>query len=181
VLHLSHHLGNVHTDPDLKAQTTWWQEEGLLDEITIEERDAHKSRLRLPTHKGRDLGIIVAHGATLEEGDIFTVEEDNSRVLVHIAIQELMVLTPCASLHDHERWAWAVRLGHVLGNQHWPVAVMGDQVFVPVTLDRAVMETVLKTHHLDGRFLMQYERRSWPKDERNKPWTTHHEQQRSRS
>lgn len=174
MLHLSHRLGNVHTSTTLKDQTTQWQAEGRLDELTIEERDAHKSRLRLQTNKGRDIGVILPRGGEIEDGDVFAVEEDESRVLIHIALQEVMVLTPVKTLHGHERWAWAVRLGHVLGNQHWPVAIVGEQVLTPVAIDRAVMETVLRTHHLTDRFLLHYERRSWPKDEENRQWTTHH-------
>lgn len=174
MLHLSHRLGNIHTSPTLKDQTARWQEEGLLDEMTIEERDAHKSRLRLHTNKGRDIGVILPRGGEIEDGDVFTVEEDESRILIHIALQEVMVLTPLATLPSHERWAWAIRLGHVLGNQHWPIAVVGEQILTPVTVDRAVMEIVLKTHRLDDRFLIHYERRSWPREEGNTQWTTHH-------
>jgi urease accessory protein len=174
MLHLSFRLGNVHINSEFKDQTLQWQKAGLLDEMTIEERDARKSRLRLHTAKGRDIGVTLPRGSAIEDGDVFAVEEDGSRVLVHIALQEVMVLTPRETLVSHERWAWAVRLGHVLGNQHWPVAVVGEQILTPVTVDRAVMETVLKTHHLTDYFLIHYERRSWPKDEGNTQWTIHH-------
>ena len=57
--------------------------------------------------------------------------------------------------------------GHVLGNQHWPVAVVGEQILVPVALDRAVMETVLRTHRMTDYFQIQYERRAWPQDQKD--------------
>ena len=76
-----------------------------------------------------------------------------------------MVLVPRPCTNAAERLRRAIRLGHVLGNQHWPVAVVGEQVLVPVTLDRAVMETVLKTHHLTDHFSIQYEQRPWPQEE----------------
>jgi urease accessory protein UreE len=81
-----------------------------------------------------------------------------------------MVLTPLASadsagLADTAgQLQQAVRLGHVLGNQHWPVAVVGEQILVPVALDRAVMETVLRTHHMTDYFQIRYERRAWPQE-----------------
>lgn len=174
MLHLSHRLGNVHTSPMLQEQTTEWRREGNLDEVTIEERAARKSRLRLLTNAGREIGLIVPRGTELRDGDVFALGEDAGRLLIHIALQEVLVLTPYANLHDHERWAWAVRLGHVLGNQHWPVAVVGEQILTPVTVDRAVMETVLTTHHLTEHFTIHYEQRSWPKDEGSHSWTMHH-------
>lgn len=174
MLHISHRLGNVHMNPTLQGQAAEWRNAGNLDEITINERDAHKSRLRLFTNTGREIGLILPRGAEITDGDVFAVQEDESRVLIRIALQEVMVLTPSESLQAHERWAWAVRLGHVLGNQHWPIAVVGEQIFTPVTVDRAVMETVLATHHLTEHFTIRYERRSWPKEEGLSQWTTHH-------
>lgn len=174
MLHIGHRLGNIHLSSELQRCIAQWQEEGLLDEVTIDERDTRKSRLRLLTFKGHEIGFILPHGAELLEGDVFTVEEENSKVIVHISLQEVMVLTPLASLHAQERWAWAVRLGHVLGNQHWPLAVVREQIFTPVSIDRAVMETVLRTHHVLDHFSIHYERRSWPKDEGERQWTRHH-------
>jgi urease accessory protein len=160
--------------PALRKQTERWRAEGALDEVTIEERNARKSRQRLHTSKGRELGLILPRGVELQEGDVFAIEEDGGRLIVHIALQEVMVLTPLLDQQDEERWQWAVRLGHVLGNQHWPVAVIGEQILTPVTVDRIVMETVLSTHHLTEHFTIQYERRAWPKTKETPQWTTHH-------
>lgn len=173
MLHATHCLGNIHRQEALSLQANHWREEQTLDEVTIDEREARKSRLRLQTRQGRDLGIVLPRGTVLTDGDVFAVAEDASKVLIHIALQELMVLTPHAHLTAQERWAWAVRLGHVLGNQHWPVAVVEEQILLPVTVDRAVMETVLRTHHLTDYFTVRYERRAWPEEEHT-AWTTHH-------
>jgi len=37
-----------------------------------------------------------------------------------------------------------------LGNQHWPAVVKGTTVFVPLTVDRKVMASVMKTHAFSG-------------------------------
>ena len=173
MLHLSHYLGNIHTNPALRLDIEQWRAMEILDEVTIEERAARKSRLRLHTVKGQELGLILPRRVELQDGDVFALAEDASKVIVHIALQEVMVLTPYEHLHTQERWRWAVRLGHVLGNQHWPVAVVGEQILTPVTVERAVMETVLSAHHITEQFTIHYERRSWPKEEAQ-PWTTHH-------
>ena len=173
MLHLSHRLGNIHTNPTLRRDTEIWRRTEALDEVTIEERAARKSRLRLHTAKGQELGLILPRGMELQDGDVFVLQEDESKVIIRIALQEVMVLTPHEHLPAQERWQWAVRLGHVLGNQHWPVAIVGEQILTPVAVDRAVMETVLSTHHITDHFTIYYERRSWPKEEAQQ-WTTHH-------
>jgi urease accessory protein len=37
-----------------------------------------------------------------------------------------------------------------LGNQHWPAVVKGLTVYVPLTVDKTVMRSVMETHHLEG-------------------------------
>ena len=44
----------------------------------------------------------------------------------------------------------SVELGHAIGNQHWPAVVKGTQVYVPLTVDKKVMLSVMETHHLEG-------------------------------
>ena len=41
-------------------------------------------------------------------------------------------------------------LGHALGNQHWPAVVKGPRVYVPLTVDRKVMASVMRTHAFEG-------------------------------
>ena len=53
-------------------------------------------------------------------------------------------------LPAEEALASAVKLGHALGNQHWPMVVMGGMVYVPVTTDSRVMGAVMDTHAIGG-------------------------------
>ena len=43
-----------------------------------------------------------------------------------------------------------VELGHAMGNQHWPALVKGNLVYVPLTVDRKVMASVMDTHRFEG-------------------------------
>lgn len=43
----------------------------------------------------------------------------------------------------------SVELGHAIGNQHWPAVVKGTKVYVPLTVDRKVMLSVMETHNID--------------------------------
>ena len=173
MLRISHRLGNVRQDSDLAARVTQWEQAQQLEEVTINEREAQKSRLRLQTATGQDLGLVLPRGTEIADGDVFAFSDREGGLLVHLALQEVMVLTLRPGLPTGEQHHWLVRLGHVLGNQHWPIANVDDAVLVPVTLDRAVMETVLRTHHLLDQFTIRYERRSWPKTAEG-IWTTKH-------
>ncbi len=164
MLRVSHRLGNIYTDRKLAATVRQWQQTGQLEEINIEERHAHKSRFRLYTASKREIGFVLPRGTTIADGDVFGLKDEAGGLLVHISLQEVMVLSPQPHTDAVEGLKWAVRLGHVLGNQHWPIAVVGEQILVPVTLGRAVMETVLRTHHLTERFTLHYEQRAWPQD-----------------
>ena len=44
----------------------------------------------------------------------------------------------------------SVELGHAIGNQHWPAVVKGSKVYVPLTVDKKVMLSVMETHHIEG-------------------------------
>jgi urease accessory protein len=45
-----------------------------------------------------------------------------------------------------------VELGHALGNQHWAAVVRGTKVYVPLMVDRKVMESVMQTHAFEHIF-----------------------------
>ena len=60
MLRISHRLGNIHQDSDLAAQVTQWEHTHQLEEVTLNEREAQKSRLRLQTSTGQELGLVLA-------------------------------------------------------------------------------------------------------------------------
>ena len=49
----------------------------------------------------------------------------------------------------------AFEIGHALGNQHWPAVIRGTTIYVPLSVDRKVMASVMRTHafqHAEIRF-----------------------------
>ena len=68
------------------------------------------------------------------------------------ALVEVMIID-LSALFDgprEEAMARCVELGHALGNQHWPAVIKGSRVYVPLTVARAVMSSVMKTHSFEG-------------------------------
>ena len=72
-----------------------------------------------------------------------------SRFVVHAANGEeyAVTLPRNTRLQDGDIIHTAVALGHSLGNQHWPAVVKGCKVYVPLTVDRKVMSSVMRTHN----------------------------------
>jgi urease accessory protein len=164
MLYRGHYLGNIHTDARVAERVARWRQEDRLEDVTVRDHETRKSRLRLQTSKGREIGLILSCGSALTAGDVYALEGTDAGILIHLAPQEVMVLRPRPCCDPVERIRRAVRLGHVLGNQHWPLAVVGAEVLVPVIIDTVVMETVLRTHHVLEHFSIRYERRPWPQE-----------------
>jgi urease accessory protein len=144
-------LGNVGEDARLAELRRRWQETGGVEIVELTPLEAQKGRLRTQTDKGTLLGLSLGRGAVLRDGDVLYLNEAEGRVIVaRLKPEEVLVISvkPAASTADLLRVA--VQLGHVLGNQHWPVKVEGMSVYVPVSVDKKVMETVLKTYDLQG-------------------------------
>jgi len=72
-------------------------------------------------------------------------------VVAQISLRDVMVihLDGLAFLSPEIAARTCVELGHALGNQHWPALVKGNCVFVPLTVDRKVMASVMNTHRFE--------------------------------
>lgn len=144
-------LGNVQTDPALSAEYRQWQTTGIVERVELTALDAQKSRLRATSDRGTELGINLERGTVLKDGDV--LYRDSGKVwmiLVRLKPEEVLRITILPTASDAELINVAVRLGHLLGNQHWPVKMVGRTVYVPVSVDKKVVETVLKTYDLPG-------------------------------
>ncbi len=144
-------LGNIGEDARLSDLHRRWQAEGRAEAVELTPLEAQKGRLRTVTDKGTPLGLSLGRGTALRDGDVLVLDEAEGRMIVaRLKPEEVLVITvkPAASTADLLRVA--VQLGHVLGNQHWPVKIEGLSVYVPVSVDKKVMETVLKTYDLHG-------------------------------
>lgn len=143
-------LGNIGEDEALALDVQAREKTGEVWWVELSFHDAQRRRLRAATARGEDVGIDVPRGTALRNGDVlYRAPDSTPLVAVAVAPAEAMAIR-LAGVPPDDLFAFGVRLGHVLGNQHWPVRVKGDVVLTPVTIDRLVMETVLKTHGFQG-------------------------------
>lgn len=141
-------LGNVRSE-EWKQRLAGAQ----LDELSLDQWQAQKTRLRTHTQEGTEVALSLDRRSHLHDGDVLHWDPATKRaVVVRIQLQDVMIIRldevekgPPASLARS-----CVELGHALGNQHWPAVVKDNAVYVPLTVDRKVMASVMKTHAFEG-------------------------------
>jgi urease accessory protein len=141
-------VGNVN-EANWKKQL----EGATLDYLKLDQWQAQKNRFRKNTEGGVELAISLERNSHLHHGDILVWDvAARKAVIALIDLQEVLVIQLCGSLaQPQEALArTCFELGHALGNQHWPAVVKGTRVYVPLTVDRKVMASVMKTHAFPG-------------------------------
>ncbi len=120
-----------------------------LDYLDLDQRDAHKNSCRKMTRKGRDLGVSLDRNVMLVDGDVLLYEPDKDfAVVVRITLREVMVidLYPQLAHPPGILIQLGFELGHALGNQHWKAVIKGSRVFIPLSVARKMMNSVMTTH-----------------------------------
>ena len=141
-------IGNLHV-PEWSERAA----ECRTDCIVLDQWTAQKSRFSAEGDDGCEYAVALERNTRLRDGDILEYDPVGRRIVaVRIELNDVMVAD--LSALQSESIAHAVRiaveLGHAIGNQHWPAVVKGLHVYIPLTVDRKVMRSVMQTHHLEG-------------------------------
>lgn len=126
--------------------------QATVEPLALDHWEAQKNRFRKKTASGREVAVSLDRGAFLRDGDVLLWDADNSTAVVaRISLREVMVihLDGLAGQDPVVAMRACIELGHALGNQHWPALVKDSRVFVPLTVDRKVMASVMKTHRFE--------------------------------
>jgi len=141
-------LGNI-DDPE-------WTERlsaADIDLLEVGQWEAQKSRFRKTTAKGTEVAISLDRGSYIRDGDVLLWDAQAATgVVARIDLRDVMIvhLDGLARLTPEIAMRTCVELGHAMGNQHWPALVKGSLVYVPLTVDRKVMASVMDTHRFEG-------------------------------
>jgi len=141
-------VGNV-------ADASWQSRlvDARVDKLALDHWEAQKNRFRKTTGAGTEIAVSLDRGAFLRDGDILLWNEKTRiAVVAAISLRDVMVIhiDALSSLAPELLVRTCVELGHALGNQHWPALVKGTRVFVPLTVDRKVMASVMNTHRFEN-------------------------------
>ena len=141
-------LGNIHS-PE------WKERLGNLNVefVPLDQWTAQKSRFLAKSEKGVEYPVALKRQSQVIDGDIIFFDPEAGRVVaLKLELNPVMVID-LSALEDkapEEIIRRSLELGHAIGNQHWPAVVKGAKIYVPLTVDKKVMLSVMDTHHLEG-------------------------------
>lgn len=142
-------IGNVNLSEDWKQRL-----EGLdIDYVVLDQWTAQKSRFLGKGTSGAEYPVALARHSRIVDGDIIEYSpEEKKAAVIRVDLSPVLVIDMSA-LENRDPATiirLSVELGHAIGNQHWPAVVKGTKVYVPLTVDKTVMLSVLETHHIEG-------------------------------
>jgi urease accessory protein len=141
-------LGNA-SEPDWAARIA----SSTVDMLELDHWEAQKTRFKKRTRDGAEIAVSLDRGTFIRDGDVLLWDAQTPALVVaSIRLRDVMVidLDKVAEADPSIALRTCVELGHALGNQHWPALVKGTRVYVPLTVDRKVMASVMKTHSFEG-------------------------------
>ena len=141
-------IGNCHT-PEWTGKLDGFD----VESVFLDQWTAQKSRFLAKGDKGNEYPIALKRHSHIVDGDIVAFDpEARKAVVLRLNLSPVLVvdLAGIANRTPEDIIRISVELGHAIGNQHWPAVVKGTKVYVPLTVDRKVMMSVLETHHIEG-------------------------------
>ena len=138
------YLGNISQDSNLAELVA----NTVCLKVSLSQNQHHKSRIYAHTDKGVAIGIIKNRDRLLQSGDVFQTESERL-ILVHLQEQKLLVI----DLSDIDKNVAATKLvhmGHILGNNHYPIAIQDDKIYVPITTESNAIEKAIADLQIPG-------------------------------
>lgn len=133
-----------------------WQERLAgcsVEWLELDQWTAQKSRFVARTRGGEEVAVALKRATQLRDGDILHYDADRREALVvRLKLNEVLVID-LGGVRQSPMEVQRQRLfelGHAIGNQHWPAVFRGDKIYVPLTVDRKVMSSVMQTHRFEG-------------------------------
>ncbi|WP_336328383.1 urease accessory protein UreE [Halovenus sp. HT40] len=144
-------VGNRYTDSDLGERVDRHEQAGTLEVVRIEAGNRKRSRLRVETDNGTDLGVVLDD--PLRAGDVLAIDDERAIVVEFERRDAAVIDLPHATPAGVES---AAELGHRIGNQHWDLAIQAGSIYVPVEADPHIIEDVL-AESLPEDTIIEYE------------------------
>ena len=141
-------IGNIHENP------TWAEQlkNANIEKAHLDQWTAQKSRFLITTDKGNDYAVSLKRHTPILDGDIVEYNsEDNSAVILSLALNEVLIIDLAGIMKSEKNDVARLcfEIGHAIGNQHWPAVFKNNKIYIPLTVDKKVMKSVLDTHHFE--------------------------------
>ncbi len=142
-------IGNIHSDKDLAKKLNLC----YIEYLNLDQWTAQKSRFIVTGSCGSECAISLKRHHQIMDGDVLEYNPStNKAIIAKVELNPVFVidLVEILKKEPQEILTACIELGHAIGNQHWPAVVKGTEIFIPLTVDKKVMESVMETHHFDG-------------------------------
>lgn len=141
-------LGNAHDE-------SWHEKlhDCHVETIYLDQWTAQKSRFLAKGVSGKEYPVALKRHTQVVDGDVIEYDaQTNKAVVLRIELSPVLVIDMggIAERTPQDIIRISVELGHAIGNQHWPAVIKGTKVYVPLTVDRKVMMSVMETHNIEG-------------------------------
>lgn len=141
-------IGNIHS-PEWKNRLSSLE----VEYVPLDQWTAQKSRFLAKSERGAEYPVALKRQTQVVDGDIILFDPEPGRIVaLRLDLNPVMVidLSGIENRPPEEIIRRSLELGHAIGNQHWPAVVKGSKIYVPLTVDKKVMLSVMDTHHLEG-------------------------------
>ena len=141
-------LGNAHS-PEWKEKLA----SAHIETLYLDQWTAQKCRFLVKGDHGNEYPIALKRGSRVADGDIIAYDPANGTAAVlRLDLSNVLVIDMdgLEGRSPEDIIRISVELGHAIGNQHWPAVVKGTKVYVPLTVDKKVMLSVMETHNIEG-------------------------------
>lgn len=142
-------IGNVNSSEEWKERLS----KAEIDYVFLDQWTAQKSRFLGKGISGKEYPVALVRHTQVADGDIIAYDpQANTAVVLRIELNPVLVIdmSGLESRDVNDIIRISVELGHAIGNQHWPAVVKGTKVYVPLTVDKKVMLSVMETHNIEG-------------------------------
>lgn len=138
------YLGNIDQNHDLAELVA---RETCL-KVCLKQSDRQKGRIHTYINEDLAVGIVKSRDRFLQSGDVFQTES-GKLLLVHIQEQKLLVLD-LSNLQDNVAATELVRLGHILGNHHYGIAIQNKKVYVKINTEPKIIDKTIADLQIPG-------------------------------
>jgi urease accessory protein len=131
-----------------------WQQilhSAQVESILLDQWTAQKSRFMATSDHGRQYAVALKRHTHIADGDIlYYSPEHNHAVMLRLALNDVMVIDIASTSRN-----LCFEIGHAIGNQHWPAVIKDGKIYVPLTVDRKVMQSVMHSHNFDVTYAFE--------------------------
>lgn len=142
------YLGNISRDNLLAQKVAQARASDGLLEVKLTQSDRNKGRIFVQSTSKIAIGIVKSRDVQLNTGDVFQTNQGNL-LLVNINHETVMVLHFAEGIISNSAIN-LVRLGHILGNQHYPIKIEANKIYVGLNIDRKVLIQMIEELNLTG-------------------------------